>query len=383
MEGIFCGVLALSLILICFGELSSAEAKTNYPIPENPLKGSRIFFKKGCIGCHKVWDLGATFGPDLTRIGRQMGFFGLAGALWSHSPKMIEVMKEKGIERPVLTPEEIEELIAFLYYVGFFDAPGDYRKGEDTFARKGCIQCHSLGIGDKKKGLALDQYGRYFSPVFIAVALWNHGGLIKESMSRQSFGPGEMEDILAFIREDALNESGDVNYIQPGNPREGKVVFAEKRCTACHGNDGEYLKTDSLRKSLTEIVASMWSHSFQMWGEMEKRKIKVPRFNIQEMADLTAFLYFVPYYRGQGLAARGQQIFVEKGCAQCHTQGGTLEKNRRSLGGVSRLTIFNLLSEMWNHIPQMEKMVTEFNLVWPRFEKDEMHDLLLYIQTLK
>jgi hypothetical protein len=37
---------------------------------------------------------------------------------------------------------------------------------------------------------------------------------------------------------------------------------------------------------------------------------------------------------------------------------------------------------MWNHIPQMEKMLTEMNLLWPRFEKAEMRDLIQYIQSL-
>jgi hypothetical protein len=38
---------------------------------------------------------------------------------------------------------------------------------------------------------------------------------------------------------------------------------------------------------------------------------------------------------------------------------------------------------MWNHAPEMEKMVTEMYLLWPRFEKNEMKDLISYIQSLK
>ena len=296
---------------------------------------------------------------------------------------MIEVMREKEIDRPILSPRETEELMAYIYYLGFFDELGDYFKGEEVFSRKGCLKCHSLGGDKRKKGPSLDKYGRYVSPVFIASALWNHSSTISEAMVEQSFGPQEMSHLLAFIRGNALNREGETVYIQPGNPLKGREVFVKKKCTVCHDSPDLDLRKSPLRKSLTEIVGMMWSHSYQMWEEMKEKGLQIPHFDDDEMADLMAYLYFIPYYGLKGSSDQGKRIFKEKGCVSCHSQEAVKEKKGINLSEVSELSIFELISVMWNHVPQMEKMVTEMNLVWPRFEKGEMKDLVSYIQSLK
>ncbi len=110
---IFQAVLCFMLVF-CTIEFSFSQGVGNQSFPENPLKGSQVFFDKGCIKCHAVMGEGETFGPDLTSIGRLKNFYGLAGDLWSHSPKMLDIMREKDIERPELTSEETGELIAYI-----------------------------------------------------------------------------------------------------------------------------------------------------------------------------------------------------------------------------------------------------------------------------
>jgi cytochrome c2 len=377
----FKGFLCLITFML-FVHVSFSQRSEIYPLPENPLKGSQVFIDKGCIKCHTIWGIGDTFGPDLTRIGQEKDFFELSGALWSHSPKMIEVMKEKDVERPMLTPEETQELMAYLYYLGFFDELGDYIKGEEIFSRKGCVQCHSLGGMSKKGGPSLDKYGRFVSPVFIAAALWNHSLTISEVMVEQSFAPQEMSHLLAFIKGNALNEKGETIYMNPGSPNRGRDVFGQKKCTACHGNNDLDLEKSSLRKSLTEIVRMMWNHSYEMWEIMKETGLQVPRFNNEEMADLMTYLYFIQYYGEKGDRKRGEKIYAEKGCISCHSKEAVEQNKGIDLSEVSTLTSFELISVMWNHIPQMEKMLTEMNLLWPRFEKAEMRDLIQYIQSL-
>lgn len=377
-----CKAFICSLALIGFTIFAFSQREEKYPLPENPLDGSKVFINKECINCHTVWSIGEAFGPDLTYVGKEKDFFELSGALWSHSPKMIEVMKERDIERPMLSPREIQELMAYLYYLGFFDELGDYIKGEEIFSRKGCSQCHSLGRQEKKEGPSLDKYGRYVSPVFIAAALWNHSSTVSKAMVVQSFAPQEMSHLLAFIKGNALNESGETVYMNPGNPSKGREVFRKKKCTACHGDNVLDLKAVSLRKSLTEIVRMMWNHSYQMWEIMKEKGLQIPRFSNEEMADLMTYLYFIQYYGEKGDHFRGKEIFVEKGCVHCHGREAVEQKKGIDLAEVSTLTVFELISAMWNHVPQMEKMVTEMNLVWPRFEKNEMKDLIYYIQSL-
>ena len=201
-------------------------------------------------------------------------------------------------------------------------------------------------------------------------------------MVEQDFAPQEMSHLLAFIKGNALNEEGETIYMKPGNPNRGREVFGKKECTGCHGNNDLDLEKSSLRKSLTEIVRMMWNHSYEMWEIMKETGLQVPHFNNEEMADLMTYLYFIQYYGEKGDPVRGRKIFVEKGCVSCHSKEAVEQKKGIDLSEVPAFTIFELISAMWNHVPQMEKMVTEMNLIWPRFEKDEMKDLIRYIQSL-
>jgi cytochrome c2 len=360
-----------------------SQEKDAYPLPENPLTGADIFFKKGCIECHTVWDIGKSFGPDLTQIGMEKDFFRLSGALWSHSPKMIDVMEERGIERPLFSAEEIESLLAYIYYLGLIDEMGDYLKGEEIFTNKGCSRCHSLGGKPDKAGPNLDKYGRYVSPVYIATALWNHSATVSQAMLDQSFAPREMSHLLAFIKGNAANPEGKTVYIQPGSPRKGQKVFMEKRCASCHSQWELDLQESDLQKSLTEIVGMMWNHSSSMWQEMKSRNLTIPRFDVGEMSDLTAYLYFISFYGKKGDSASGEVIFKEKGCLSCHSQEAIDAGKGIDLKDIPRSSFLELISAMWNHAPEMEKMVTEMNLTWPRFEKNEMKDLISFIQSMK
>lgn len=73
---------------------------------------------------------------------------------------------------------------------------------------------------------------------------------------------------------------------------------------------------------------------------------------------------------------------MDKGCVFCHGPEGRGNSRGIDLTPVSKRTIFGLVSAMWNHVPEMAKMVSEFNLAWPRFEKNEMKDLISFIQSL-
>ncbi len=375
--------LVLIVLVFCTIKFSLSQGIESQFFPENPLKGSHVFFEKGCIKCHAVMGLGETFGPDLTSIGRQKNFFGLAGALWSHSPKMMNIMEEKDIPKPEMTPEETGELIAYIYYQGFFDELGDPRKGEDVYSKKRCIQCHSLGGEREKSGPPLDRFGRYVSPVFIAAALWNHSSTVSNAMVGQSFASQEMSHLLAFIKENALNTKGEIIYMESGSPKRGQEIFQKKGCHVCHEPRGQNLNKSLLRNSLTEIVGIMWNHSSLMWEEMRERGLNIPNFDNKEMADLVAFLYYIPYYGNNADLTAGQKVFEEKGCILCHSQESEKEEKGLDLTNVSQNSALDLISSMWNHVSEMEKMVIEFNLVWPRFTEDEMKNLILYIQSLK
>ncbi len=129
-------------------------------IPGDPLEGSRLFSGKGCLGCHAVHGVGGTTGPDLGRGGLNRPLLEIAAVMWNHAPGMERVFEEKRVVRPTFKPGEMASLLAFLYYLGSLNPPGDADAGARLFAEKRCVQCHSLGGVGGKVGPALDVAAR-------------------------------------------------------------------------------------------------------------------------------------------------------------------------------------------------------------------------------
>jgi len=72
---------------------------------------------------------------------------------------------------------------------------------------------------------------------------------------------------------------------------------------------------------------------------------------------------------------------VEKGCATCHSVRGKGGRIGPDLTRWKRYGSPILWAElMWGHALGMEEKVREFGLRWPRFEGNEMVDLIAYIQ---
>ena len=107
-------------------------------LPTDPLAGRQVFLQKGCQTCHAVWGEGGSLGPDLGKEGVWHSVMQLAGVLWNHSPEMIEKMRERRISRPTISSAEMADLAAFLYFLNYFDAPGDPVRGKLLFSQKGC-----------------------------------------------------------------------------------------------------------------------------------------------------------------------------------------------------------------------------------------------------
>ena len=106
-------------------------------LPGGPLEGSRLFAAKGCLGCHGVHGAGGTAGPDLGRGILNRPLLEIAAVMWNHAPGMEHVFQEKRVPRPMFEPPEMASLLAFLYYLGSLDPPGDAERGAVLFREKG------------------------------------------------------------------------------------------------------------------------------------------------------------------------------------------------------------------------------------------------------
>jgi len=390
---IACVLAITSLYLVTPLRAEDTSAQDGNVLPADPLSGRIVFSEKGCIRCHAIWAQGGNLGPDLARSGVRLSVLQLAGVLWNHSPAMVEKMRERRIERPVLNTHEMAELASFLYFLDYLDLPGEPEAGAAKFAQKGCIKCHTLGGKGGGVGPALDKYKRFASPLFMIRAMWSHGPAMSGTMAamhvqRPRFEGRDLADIAAYIQQASSDTAVSRVYMVPGSPDKGEKVFAEKGCIKCHavrgagGHVGPDLGELELHQGITEIAGRMWNHGPRMWGKMQAMNIAIPQFSDREVSDLLAYLYFLRYYDPPGDAVRGQRIFMEKGCVVCHyapaggkSVGPDLSRSHAISSPVE------LCSAMWNHAPKMEALIRERGLRWPQFRDDDVRDLVAYLRS--
>jgi mono/diheme cytochrome c family protein len=378
-------------VIICFLPAWSTDSFSQEIsfLPEDPSKGWTVFIGKGCINCHAIREEGGKIGPDLGRKVFNLSLFQIAGVMWNHSPMMDLKMREMNLPRPVLYREEMGDLIAFLYYLNYFDEPGDPDRGRKLFSEKSCIVCHSIEGKGGEKGQAFDRMKQYPFPVFIAQNMWNHGPRMIDTMRKlriaiPTFEGREIIDLFAYIRSVSVIGGGRRVYASPGNAKRGKDLFISKGCNRCHssGGRGPDLAKMELRYSVTQIAGLMWNHWPQMWEQMEEIGLSNPVFSGEEMADIIAYIYSIRYSGEPGDPVRGEKIFSSKGCIKCHTiagEGGTVAPDLAVLE-ITRSPI-TAAQAMWNHASPMEAKMKEKDIPWPRFEGNEMADLLEFLRA--
>jgi mono/diheme cytochrome c family protein len=383
-------LLALVLLVSCLkaGLAFAADGSPSLLLPGNPLEGSRLFSEKGCLGCHSVYGVGGVAGPELGQGILKRPLLDIAGVMWNHAPGMVHLFQERQTMLPQFKPAEMASLLSYLYYLGSLDPPGDAVTGARLFREKQCETCHSLNAKGGKVGPKLDGYGRYASPIYLTVSLWNHGKPMAGVMEalrvpRPTFEKNDIPDLLAYIRSAAGGT--ERIYVRPGNPQTGEKLFVQKRCAQCHTPNvqgmriGPDLRT-KLKGSLIGIAGAMWNHGPKMWAKMGE----VPLLAPEQMADLISYLYFLQFIDPSGDARRGRVVYQEKRCASCHTLPGVSGTVGPVLANVQKLqTPVEIVTEMWNHVGSMERKMLEESVEWPVFKGGEMADLVTYLISLR
>jgi cytochrome c2 len=179
------------------------------------------------------------------------------------------------------------------------------------------------------------------------------------------------------------------NSFLVGDPRQGAETFQQKGCSQCHsvlgagGNSAADLGLlGAAGSSMDDLVTVMWNHAPRMWEQMNARRIPNSQFTAEEMADLFAYLYVTCYDDSSGDVAHGKRLFSQKGCIRCHAigdTGGHVGPNLRDIGPV--VTPILWVQAMWNHAPAMEEHMRALKMEWPRFEGEEMNDLLAFVRV--
>jgi nitric oxide reductase subunit C len=102
-----------------FGRLTHADQIT----PE-VIAGKHVWHRYNCINCHTLLGEGAYYAPDLTKIADQRGAPYLRAFLADPSRFYNEERDRRIMPNLKLKPEEIDQVIAFLAWVGKIDNQG-------------------------------------------------------------------------------------------------------------------------------------------------------------------------------------------------------------------------------------------------------------------
>jgi mono/diheme cytochrome c family protein len=174
-------------------------------VPGTPERGEKLFRDKQCATCHTIGGKGGKVGPELGRA-HHVSLTQFAGLMWNHGPAMWARMKERGIEVPSLSGQEMADIVAYLYTSHYFDpAAGNSARGQQVLQSKGCVACHSVrGKGGKVAGdLATSTV--VGTPSSLVAAMWNHSRAMEDRAQKQgiklpTLKGQELADLSAYLQ---------------------------------------------------------------------------------------------------------------------------------------------------------------------------------------
>lgn len=145
-----------------------------YVLPGRPELGRDLFVEKKCVQCHSVAGTGGQVGPDLVGLGVRRSPVEFAATIWNKAPAMMAAMATRGITVPQLRPEDMADLVAYLYSVRYFASGGSVPKGWVVASNKGCLHCHGVSGERGKPASDLTRAKGLDSSASVLAALWNH-----------------------------------------------------------------------------------------------------------------------------------------------------------------------------------------------------------------
>lgn len=172
-----------------------------------------------------------------------------------------------------------------------------------------------------------------------------------------------------------------------GDPELGRALFTDKACVRCHqprGSRAAGPPLEELRRPQgeMELAGRLWNHVPGMFVALAQESSQWPRFTPAEMADLMAYLLADPARDPAPDPSKGQSVLLRKGCLKCHSlarEGGRVEPDL-----ADRRADYESpaawAATMWTHTPAMAAMAARQGIPYPRFEADEMGNLLGFLK---
>jgi mono/diheme cytochrome c family protein len=291
---------------------------------------------------------------------------------------------------PELNPQEMGDILSFLYRASNIDSPGDSGLGRQVFIEKGCVRCHSAGAEGGKVAPELSKIVTGDQTEWMS-AMLNHAGPMVDPITSTlgqwpQFSGHEMTDLVAYINPAPPKAEKKSGYDNAGDVYRGALVFQE-RCAQCHsisgkgGTLGPALGPErELPLSPGRFAGLMWNHAPAMLKRGRETNTPVPFLHGAQMKDLLAFLESVRYLEPGGSSAVGKEVFAKRGCAACHgndaegTQSGPRLKTDQQ-----RYNAVSFASALWRHGPRMIDRAEAMGTSWPRLESKDIGDLVSFL----
>ncbi|MDD5542196.1 MAG: c-type cytochrome [Acidobacteriia bacterium] len=366
----------------------------------DPHEGGRVFSDKGCGRCHAIAGVGGSQGGgkarDLAEMPNEnLSLNELATAMWNHAPDMWKRMGDEKLEYPRLSETEVTNLFAFLYTIRYVNENGNPDHGAEVFSSKGCIQCHAIQGQGARVGPDLANNPSLQLPFIWAQEMWNHAPRMEELIRQKhlpwpKFEDNEMVDLLSYVQN--MNAGVRQGFeVFPADSAHGQEIFREKGCIVCHAVDGEGGKigpdlgqNQKVPHKVTQLGGWMWNHSPEMWQIMKSKGIERPRFEGREMPDLIAYLYTIHYFDDPGNVQSGDEVYKKKGCAMCHGENGQGGKGGPAIQQLKgKFSVVRMAYTMWQHGPQMYARAQQQNIPWPKFQGNDMANLIAFLNSSK
>lgn len=183
----------------------AGSASGSSQIKGDAREGAKLFTVKGCTRCHAIHGYGGRIASDLGARKLPRTPSAMAGLLWNHGSRMRLLMDRYGMPQPTFTRDELLNVVAYLYFLGFNDQPGDPLKGRSLFRTHGCVRCHATGPDARSHtGPDLSQSQAVLSSLEAARLMWEHAPRMEARLNElgmkwPQLGRGELADLIAYL----------------------------------------------------------------------------------------------------------------------------------------------------------------------------------------
>jgi mono/diheme cytochrome c family protein len=166
----------LDLIAYVVSAARDPGGDTSQVVPGTPERGEKLFAERHCATCHAVNGKGGRVGPDLGTARQHVSLTAFAARMWNHGPVMWARMKERGLEVPKLSGQDMADVLAYLFSAHYFDQRASVKSGGALVRDRGCTVCHSIRGEGGKAAADFATSTAVGSPPSLIAAMWNHAG---------------------------------------------------------------------------------------------------------------------------------------------------------------------------------------------------------------